>query len=170
MPPLAFIFSQPSFDNFARFIQNYDQVKSKFSVRNFWLNRSINAFCIGLPALIKSSYIQGLEPIEAESDTQVQDYFESRRKRNLSAWTDPAPVDDPALSFEHGVHRCPGQSGLEHRYHLYPHLAVVIFLFVRNVVGWSMKLTLSRTGTRRIDDGGLSAKTGRRGHRTWWSR
>ncbi len=46
------------------------------------------------------------------------------------------------------------------------YLAVVIDLFARNVVGWSMKPTLSRTGARRADDGGLAPKTGRRGHRT----
>nr|QUN03623.1 Transposase [Salmonella enterica subsp. enterica serovar Weltevreden] len=36
------------------------------------------------------------------------------------------------------------------------YLAVVIDLFARNVVGWSMKPTLTRTGARRADDGGLA--------------
>lgn len=46
------------------------------------------------------------------------------------------------------------------------YLAVVIDLFARNVVGWSMKPTLTRTGARRADDGGLAPKTRQRGYRT----
>ncbi|CAH3652685.1 transposase [Citrobacter freundii ATCC 8090 = MTCC 1658 = NBRC 12681] len=46
------------------------------------------------------------------------------------------------------------------------YLAVVIDLFARNVVGWSMKPSLTRTGAGCADDGRLASKTGRRGHRT----
>lgn len=45
------------------------------------------------------------------------------------------------------------------------YLAVVIELFARNVVGWSMKPTLSRTRAGRSDDGRVASKTGRRGYR-----
>jgi putative transposase len=39
------------------------------------------------------------------------------------------------------------------------YLAVVIDLFARNVVGWSMKPTLSRTRAGRADDGRVASKT-----------
>jgi putative transposase len=44
------------------------------------------------------------------------------------------------------------------------YLAVVIDLFARNVVGWSMKPTYAVAGC--ADDGRLASKTGQRGHRT----
>lgn len=46
------------------------------------------------------------------------------------------------------------------------YLAVVIDLFARNVVGWTMKPTLSRTGNGCTNDGRVASKTGRRGYRT----
>ena len=50
------------------------------------------------------------------------------------------------------------------------YLAVVIDLFARNVVGWSMKPSLTRTGAGCADAGRLASKTRRRGHHTQRSR
>ena len=48
------------------------------------------------------------------------------------------------------------------------YLVVIIDFFARNVnvVGWSMKPTLSRTRAGRSDDGRVASKTGRRCYRT----
>lgn len=55
MGPLTVLFIQPAFSYFPCFFQCSEQIKIQYSVRNVRLNRSINAFCVGLPGLINSS-------------------------------------------------------------------------------------------------------------------
>jgi len=55
MRSLTVVLIQPALRYFSYFIQCSEQVKSSISVRYVRLNRSINAFCVGLPGLINSS-------------------------------------------------------------------------------------------------------------------